>query len=211
MHKHNDVAKNSAEEIMRMMVIADLHSWSEQELERICNYEYHCCILLGDIPNQALELIRCVSRKPIFGVLGNHDELNQLERCGIINLHGKTIKLNGITIAGFGGSHRYKDGSYAMLTQRESIAAARSLPPADILISHDTAYYIMGRRDKAHCGLKGISRYIAHRKVKLNLCGHYHETVEKRYRGCEIQCIYGGSLIEFNSTTGRSRLVRQVF
>lgn len=146
--------------------------------------EYDCCCLLGDIPDAALEIIKRIVQKPLFGILGNHDELSTLSRCEIPNLDGTSVTVNGVTIAGFGGSHRYKSGDYPMLTQKESIAAAKLCPKADILISHDTAYHamtrfalrarrpaapsaakrfniVLKRLDSAHCGLKGISKYIA--------------------------------------------------
>lgn len=207
--------QNPVNKFLRIMVISDLHSWSRQELGMIRDYDYHCCVLLGDIPLQALELIHDVSHEQIFGVLGNHDEPDQLKRCGIPDLNGKVITVNGVTIAGLSGSHRYKDGNHVMLSQKESISAAKQLPPADILISHDTVYHIMGRKDNAHCGLKGISQYISNHKTKLNLCGHYHENSSKSYKGCEIRCVYGCSLIDFCSRMYKcervSREVRQIF
>lgn len=192
------ICKDPEEINLRMLVIADLHSWNSRDIDKIRDFDYHCCVLLGDIPPQALELIRDVSHEPIFGVLGNHDEPNQLECCGILDLNGKAITINGVTIAGISGSHRYKSGSCVMLFQNESIETAKRLPSADILISHDTVYRIMGRTDKAHCGLKGISRYIKSHNTKLNLCGHYHENSSRWYKGCEIRCIYGCSLIDFH-------------
>ena len=117
------------------------------------------------------------------GVLGNHDDQGALERCGIYNLDRKVTVINGVSIAGIGGSHRYKNGDYPMLTQKESIDIAEHCPKADILISHDAAFHVMKRLDKAHCGLKGISEYISRNKPKLNICGHYHENILPKIQG----------------------------
>lgn len=186
---------------MTILAIADLHDWSVDELELIRDLEYDCCCLLGDIPDAALEIIKRIVQKPLFGVLGNHDELSTLSRCGIPNLDGKSVTVNGVTITGLGGSHRYKSGDYPMLTQKESIAAAKLCPKADILISHDTAYHVMRQLDSAHCGLKGISKYIAKNKPGLNICGHYHENTRKKYKHCDILCVYRCALVTFPENT----------
>ncbi|MDE7400190.1 MAG: metallophosphoesterase family protein [Oscillospiraceae bacterium] len=188
---------------MIILAIADLHDWSVDELELIRELEYDCCCLLGDIPDAALKIIKRLVQKPLFGVLGNHDEPSTLSRCGIQNLDGKSVTVNGVTIAGFGGSHRYKNGDYPMLTQRESIIAAKLCPKADILISHDTVYHAMERLDNAHCGLKGISKYIVKNKPGLNICGHYHISDSKRrlYKGCDILCVYRCALVKFPENT----------
>lgn len=184
---------------IKILAIADLHDWNKSELELINDFEYDCCCLLGDIPEAALNIIKQLVRKPLYGVLGNHDDLNALLRCGITDLNGKSATVNGIKLAGLGGSHRYKNGDYPMLTQRESIKAAAACPAADILISHDTAYHIMKRHDDAHCGLKGISQYISRSKTGLNICGHYHIRDRKRllYKGCEILCVYRCALVSY--------------
>lgn len=184
---------------VKILAVADLHSWDKSELELIQELEFDCCCLLGDIPQAAIEAIKQLVHKPIFGVLGNHDDQGVLERCGIYSLDGKETVINGISVAGIGGSHRYKNGDYPMLTQKESIGAAEHCPKADILISHDTAFHIMKRVDKAHCGLKGISEYISRNKPKLNICGHYHENIRRKYKGCEILCVYRCALVSYPS------------
>lgn len=197
---------NRGEKNLRILAIADLHCWDRLTLETVRHYDFDCCVLLGDIPQNALVFLREIIAQPMVGVLGNHDEFGQLERCGIENLHGRTATVNGVKIAGLSGSHRYKHGDYPLLSQRESLAAAKAIPAADILISHDTAYRLMGRNDAAHCGLKGISRYISRYKPKLNLCGHYHENVSKKCGKCEVRCVFGCTLVEFSANKdGRGR------
>ncbi len=186
---------------VKILAIADLHTWDRSKLELIQGLEFDCCCLLGDIPRTAIETIKRFVHKPIFGVLGNHDDRSTLEHCGIYNLDQKGTVINGISIAGIGGSHRYKNGDYPMLTQKESISAAERCPKADILISHDTAFHAMKRLDSAHCGLKGISKYISVNKPKLNICGHYHENVRRKYKGCEIICVYGCALVSYPENT----------
>ena len=186
---------------MRILVIADLHYWDKSELELIRELDYDCCCLLGKIPETALNLIKQYVQTPLFGVLENHDALTTLSSCGITDVSGKSVAINGVTIAGLGGSHRYKPGDYPMLTQEESVTAAAACPHGDILISHDTAFGIMKRRDTAHCGLKGISKYIKQNKPKLNICGHYHENVRRKFKRCDILCVYRCALVSFPEIT----------
>lgn len=188
---------------MRILIITDLHDWEISEIELVQGLEYDCCCLLGDIPETALRIIKQRVQKPTFGVLGNHDDLTTLSKCGITDLNGKTVTVNGVVLAGIGGSHRYKLGDYPMLTQEESIAAAAACPPGDILISHDTAFGVMKRRDTAHCGLKGISKYIKRNKPMLNICGHYHENVHRRFKRCDILCVYRCALVSFPDDTAK--------
>lgn len=186
---------------MKILIITDLHDWDTSEIELISSLEYDCCCLLGDIPETALKIIRQYVQTPLFGVLGNHDALTTLSNCGITDLNGRAATINGVTITGLSGSHRYKPGDYPMLTQEESIAAAAACPPGDVLISHDTAFGVMKRHDNAHCGLKGISKYIKRNKPKLNICGHYHENVRRKFKRCDILCVYRCALVSFPDNT----------
>ncbi len=182
---------------LTMLCIVDLHSLDYEEIEAIKNMEYDVCFLLGDIPQNALYSIKNINTKPLFGVCGNHDEWDSLNAVGIKDIHCKTVSLDGFTIAGFGGSHRYKNGDYPMLTQKESVELTKLLPKADILISHDAPYKFFGK-DTAHQGFKGISKYISKNKPKLNLCGHYHdENLCGVYRKCKVQCVYRFKIIKY--------------
>lgn len=187
---------------LKVLAIADLHYWEECEIRRIDGLEYDCCCLLGDIPEDAINAIKKRVNKPIFGVLGNHDTYSTLANCGIQNIGKTSVTVNGVVLAGMSGSHRYKFGEmYPMLTQAESILEAALVPPCDILISHDTAFHAMKRRDKAHCGLKGISKYIKTCKPKLNIFGHYHVNANISHKGVILMCVYRCALISFPQNT----------
>lgn len=191
----------SEDDFMKILAIADLHAWSTDELHLIADCDADVCCLLGDIPIAAIEVIKQLVHCPIYGILGNHDEMDTLARCGIADLNGKTVTIDGVTFAGLGGSHRYKLGEYPMLTQKESVELSNRCPSADILISHDTAYHIMRMNDTAHCGLKGISRYIRHNKPQMNICGHYHIAKQTKYAKCEIRCIHRCAVIRYPENT----------
>lgn len=187
---------------IRIMCISDLHYFKNEEIEVIANTEYDLCILLGDIPVKALKLIKKANgERPICGVCGNHDSFLALSSVGIKDLHCTSIEVNGYIIAGMSGSNRYNDEEdYAMISQGQSVIYADKCPNADIFMTHDAPYKLFYKlyRDKAHKGLKGISKYIKKKKPKLNLCGHYHENIKVKYHKSDVECIFRFKMIDFS-------------
>lgn len=157
---------------------------------------------LGDISvSELLRIKELIPDIPIFGILGNHDSLDVLDKAGIPDIHGKIVDVNGIRFAGFSGSVKYKNGPYAMFSQRESLNIAKSLPEADVLLSHDKAYQGKNKifwseySKYPHEGLVGISLYLRKKSPLLHIHGHIHEN--ERYLNQKIDTIsvYGASLI----------------
>lgn len=184
---------------MKILAFADLHDYCIDKIAQIDYSAYGCdlCITLGDINYQHLQAIKKNVDLPICGVLGNHDDYGLLTKCGIVSLDGITLTVKSIHFTGLSGSSRYKPDDKPLLTQKESITLAKQLPPADILVSHDSAFGLYGARsDLAHCGLKGISRYIKKYKPVVNLHGHHHENCIKDGRYTTDICIFGCSVIE---------------
>ena len=198
---------------LKLLCIADLHHYTQSELDKIKDLQYDICFLLGDISQEALNEIRCiVGDKPLYGVHGNHDTVHQLEECGIEHLNNNFITVDGYRIVGFSGSHRYKDGDcYEMLTQKQSMERCNSFIErwsygwqklqCDILISHDSMYKLFGKKDSAHIGLMGITKLIKKSKIKLNICGHYHQQKQLKRRGCGIICVYRCAVISLPELT----------
>lgn len=185
----------------RFLVLCDLHFLEEGQLEVIPSLDYDCCLLLGDIPLDALFRIKELVTKPIYAVGGNHDTREMYEKANISYVHGVLVEVNGLSFIGFEGSHRYKEmKELLMATQEESVKTAAVLPPADILISHDSSF---GRYGEApnKCGLKGISNYIKKNKPKLHLHGHYH--IYDKYSVGKTSCIacYRCMIVDTNGDT----------
>ena len=182
---------------LRILAFADLHYWDLEELKNISGCDYDICVLLGDIPRTAIEdIIRFVGEKPILAVLGNHDTWDMFDDLPVVDLHRKTEAFNGVRFAGFGGSVWYKKGPYAMYTQEEALSLLKTLPAADILLSHDCSAGLFGK-DCSHAGLKGITRYIKRNKIRLNICGHHHQSCIKEKNGCKTVCVYRCALISY--------------
>ena len=170
------VSKKNNYNNINILVVADCHHLKEEEIEKVQNLQYDVCVLLGDISGNYLDMIlKYVPIEKIHGILGNHDEYGLLESRNISNIHSKVINVNGVRILGFEGSSRYKIGNVPMYSQKESIKILRKCEVADILVSHDSPYQLYSKaNDKAHCGLKGIAKYLKKNKVYLNIHGHHH-------------------------------------
>lgn len=183
--------------MLKILACADLHWYTDTELLKIRNLDYDICALLGDISIDAIRRIRNMAAdRPVIGIAGNHDDWNTPELGGAVNIHGQCVEHCGYSFTGFSGSARYKHGDYPMFTQRESLKLGNKLKKADILLSHDSMYYLIGR-DKPHSGLLGIDLYNLKNRVKLNICGHHHEpTVKKRF-GTTTICVFRCALITF--------------
>lgn len=193
-------------EPIRILAISDLHFWDKEELNHILDYEFDVCVLLGDIPyNAIVEIVNIVKDKPIFGLPGNHDAWNIFEEFPVVDLHEKTEDFHTYCFAGFGGSLRYKKGPYAMVTQEECLKSLKKLPKGDILLTHDSMYRLFGK-DGAHEGLKGITRYILKNHIRLNIHGHHHQMSVKKRFGCTTVCVYRCAVITYPEIT-----VEQVF
>lgn len=177
---------------IKILVIADTHRSLRDEQEKIIDKVREISdvvITLGDVPFEGLLYI-----KPDYGVLGNHDSFGLL---GTWDIHEKVVEVNGVTLAGFQGSSRYKDGNFPMYSQKESLDLV--IPKADILVSHDCLYHNI--LDDAHTGLKGITQYLDKYKPFLHIHGHHHKQEVYRYEETTVVSIYKCSLIEVINDT----------
>lgn len=185
---------------INILVIADCHHLKEEEIEKVKGLQYDVCLLLGDINGNYLDMIlRYVPLEKIYGILGNHDEYGLLESRNIKNIHTKIIDINRVKILGFEGSSRYKTGNIPMYSQEESIKILKNCEKADILASHDSAYELYSKsNDRAHCGLKGITKYLKKNKVYLNLHGHHHINTKLKLKNeTNIIGVYRCAIIQF--------------
>lgn len=183
LEKLNSIKKERG---IRFLVLCDLHFLEEEQLDKILSLNYDCCLMLGDIPSEILPRIKALITKPIYAVGGNHDTREMYTNAGFEYINGKVVEIEGIKIAGIEGSNRYKDtDELVMLTQKESVKLAKSLPRADLLISHDSFYHKYGKSPNKR-GLKGIDLYIKRNKPIFHFHGHYH--IYDNYQNGKTQC-----------------------
>lgn len=98
--------------------------------------------ILGDVSQRDIEILQQNFSVPFFGVGGNHDSWELLSKMGVQDLHTRVIRWKNLTIAGFGGSLRYKETpDYMFFTEQEASDLLNQMPPCDILITHAAPKY----------------------------------------------------------------------
>ncbi len=148
----------------------------------------------GDLPFYYLDFLVSALNKPMVYVLGNHDigpqytvEGRVLTAVrGGVNLHGRTLNLDGLLLAGLEGSMRYRPHAPLMYTEAEMRLQAANILPGllrnyvrygrflDILVTHSPPFGIHDRPDLAHTGFKFFHTLMHLFKPRYLLHGHIH-------------------------------------
>jgi Icc-related predicted phosphoesterase len=143
----------------------------------------------GDLPYEYLEFLVSTLNVPLVYVPGNHDPLynqenpaTQAEGCLFLDKHVMQVK--GITLAGLGGSIRYKPGHPNQYTQLEMYWRVYSFMPSliwnqrhtgrvlDIMVAHSPPRGIHDESDPAHIGFSAFKDLIRIIKPRYFLHGH---------------------------------------
>ena len=145
----------------------------------------------GDLPYNYLEFLVSILNVPLYYVPGNHDPTYDPEDRrsyaeGGSNLDMKTASVQGIFIAGLGGSIRYRPDGVNQYTQSEAFLRAYRLlakiligqkryrRKVDILASHSPPFAIHDDETHAHQGLKALNLLIRIVQPSYLLHGHTH-------------------------------------
>lgn len=113
-----------------------------------------------------------------------------------IDLDGKIVEISGVSFGGMAGGPRYKRGTQMMRTQEEADSLLSSLPPCDILITHEGPYHLF-HEDTPHEGFLAIDTYIEKKHPALHLFGHQHIRYTGRVKDTITVCVYRAALITF--------------
>jgi len=146
----------------------------------------------GDLPYYYLEYIVSALDKPVYFVRGNHaheveygEEGPKSHPHGAINLHRRTLRHDGLLLAGIEGSLRYRPGKY-QYTQNEMWGYVFGLIPGmfanklqfgrylDILITHAPPWGIHDKSDLPHQGIKAFLWLLKVFKPEYHFHGHIH-------------------------------------
>jgi len=154
----------------------------------------------GDLPFDYLEYLVTRANVPLLYVPGNHDpnvkppdttwtplhaEMPVPGAQGCENLDGRAVDVNGVRIAGLGGSLRYKEGPN-QYTQAQMLRRAISLElwislkrvrrgrKLDILVTHAPPFGVAEAKDETHQGFKAFNRLIKKFHPLLLVHGHVH-------------------------------------
>lgn len=183
---------------IRILVITDTHGIVPEQLTMLSPNAYDICFLLGDIYQTDIKKLKTfLDLSKTYGIVGNHNSECFMKRNGITDIHGKVVEKNGITFAGWGGSLKYRasielgfDGYGGI----DSLAFAKSLPAADVLISHDGP--MMDNNCSPHSGIRGIREYIFQKHPALHIHGHWHRNKEEKIGRTKSICVFRAAIID---------------
>ncbi len=143
----------------------------------------------GDLPYEYLEFIVTMLNVPVLYVPGNHDpgydaKNPEAQALGCDPVDRRVVQVRGLTVAGLGGSVRYRPGQDNQYSQFEmaqrSLGLSRTLAwhrlrkgtHLDILIAHSPPRGIHDDSDPAHVGFSAFNALIHLFKPRLFLHGH---------------------------------------
>ncbi len=143
----------------------------------------------GDLPYEYLEFLISILNVPLFYVPGNHDPkynpgdpASQADGCDFLDQ--RVARVKGLTLAGLGGSIRYKPGPPNQYTQAEMyLRLLTFLPPLlknrnrshgvfDIMVAHSPPFGIHDDKDPAHIGFFAFRDFIRVFRPRYFLHGH---------------------------------------
>lgn len=137
-----------------------------------------------------------VDKKPAFGVYGNHDSGNYMERLGVINLHNKIYEYAGLKWGGFQGCLKYKN-SDLMYTEEEAKNWADTFPYVDVLLLHVGPKGMLDDpSDVVHIGSESIRGYVLEKKPKVVFVGHQYSNGFMEFGNTRIFRSFGARIIE---------------
>lgn len=147
----------------------------------------------GDLPYYYIEFVVTMLSVPCFYVYGNHDGVEVQhngqevsEARGAVSLEGRGVRHNGLTIAGLGGSLRYKQGAVHMYSEAEMMRRAWRLVPwmlfnnlrygryLDLLITHAPPLGIHNGPDYPHRGFQAFLWLMDRFRPRYLIHGHIH-------------------------------------
>lgn len=187
----------------------------------------------GDLDLQYYGFIVSTLNKPLLFVFGNHnlkrighyrkeyreESLKLLMRddflektYGSIYVGGKVKRIEGLIIAGLGGSMRYNNGMNQFTDFQMFMNVLKLLPKLlfyrifhgrwlDILLTHAPPKGIHDREDLCHRGFRSFLWFMQRFKPRYLIHGHVHlydlnELRESRYKDTQIVNAYEHTIVE---------------
>lgn len=185
---------------MRLLIITDLHSFSDDEFKMLCKTEnYDACFCLGDIDVVDLRVIRNAVQGKIYALNGNHDGWDTSSSvAGIKDMHGKLFNLGDLTFIGMQGAFKYTDCRWrCMYSQPEASEVIKNFPKADILFSHSPPKKgLLFERVGSKSGLSAINEYIKKHKPVLHIYGHSHQNSIEKIGKTTTICIFKCAIVD---------------
>lgn len=179
----------------------------------------------GDLPYYYLDFLVSALDRPMAYVLGNHDagrqySSNRGELTGVRggeDVHGRSIGMKGVLMAGVQGSMRYKPNRKLQYSEMEMRAEMSKMLPQlmrnrilygrflDLFITHSPPFGIHDREDLTHRGFKTFLPFLRAFKPRYMLHGHIHHYGVKKndvtqYHDTTIVNVYPRYFFQFPLT-----------
>jgi len=179
----------------------------------------------GDLPYYYLEFVATALTAPVAYVYGNHDDtqytadgrtLQAAEGCLLID--GRVARVNGLLLAGLGGSRRYRPRGKNQYTEFEMATRILRLLPGllvnrilhgrylDVLVTHAPPLGIHDGSDLPHTGFRVFRAFMRLFKPRYLIHGHMHlyrldTTFRTRYRQTDVINAYPVRIVEWEEGT----------
>ncbi|HUK93106.1 MAG TPA: metallophosphoesterase [Methanomicrobiales archaeon] len=169
----------------RVLLLADLHG-QYGKMESFLALEPDLVIIAGDITQfgpceDALELLAEID-VPCFAIPGNCDPreiIKALEESNAVALHGSTMTLGNMTLAGIGGSNKTPFDTPLELSEEEIDALLSEATERmeknvhNILVCHAPPHGTLDHVGDARVGSKALRKHLG--RFDLVCCAHIHE------------------------------------
>jgi len=177
---------------MRLLVIADEDSFIPSLGSDVPDVIISC----GDLASWSLlKVIRWFQSSRMFGVKGNHDDLEPLPD-PMENLHLRTATFLGLSFGGFSGSWRYKPRGHHLYDQQEVTLALAAFPSVDVFVAHNSPRHIHDTDDEVHIGFAAFRDYIDRCRPQYFFHGHQHKNTESQVGSTRVIGVYGARYLE---------------
>lgn len=189
---------------IKMLIYADSHGkiiYENKDYDFSMVDDYDVCLLLGDIScDDIREILKYVDKNKIYGILGNHDYFDNLDKFDIPNINGEIININGVEILGIEGSIKYKENQPGF-TIDDGMNFVDTLPKCDILISHSPPFGALGmEHNSVHLGAPYVNKYIFKNRCPIVISGHNHiNTGYDMINNTRGYSVYKQKVIEFKN------------
>lgn len=168
---------------MKVLLISDREMeslWEYYSPEKVKGVEL--IISCGDLKAVYLEFLVTMINKPLIYVHGNHDE-SYVKHApeGCVCIDDDVVEINGLKIAGLGGSRRYRDGEF-QYTERQMAKRCRKLKKKikkaggiDVFVSHAPMAGYGDMEDLPHQGFQCFAQFLEEVKPAYMFYGHVHK------------------------------------
>lgn len=184
---------------IQLLIFSDVHT-TKIDIPKV---QPDLVVLLGDIYWRTVEEIDRTYTCPKIGVLGNHDPFDNYNRTGIQDIHEQVIDINGLRIAGFGGSPVYSQKETPQYTEWEAERFIEKITAIDLFIAHSNPKLSTYQTDKySHRGFQAFTTMIYTKKPAYFFHGHLHVEHEQIIGQTNVIAIYPTKLINIDIQRG---------